>query len=486
MLALYTPFPKIVLSSRIDQVFIEGMTTLWLFINRYTAQRLLSVLCFILVITMHITMIHAQNNKFGGGAQGSAQNYIGQKWKVMVNVGYIYAGPSSVYRKLGQVYQNEMLEIVDVTPSQEWIRVLSTNGVKGWINASNLEKSKQKLSPGRYRRQNNYQYDARGNRIQPNGKAVGKGQLNDRRFDTQNRSRQDRSDQRDQDRSRQNQRYQDSSRQDQRYQNRRTQEYSGDRSQKEWHNYKFMVSLSPVGIQSIYRQFSSDIVAPSPLASFKSDALAYQYQVELLYKAHRYFHIQSTFLNTAGGSTQLPAHPLYDAISSSELTVSQTQVELHLQGGYQVKSIWFGLSAGGHYFDQSYRQIAYPKPYNTYSTLQNHEAISLSTGGIIKLEMNRFRLVSDLALLLPLSFEQTPNSEGTWEGLGWRAHLKASVVINQLIAVGVYARYMRLGVELTGPAAYSDPFDKKYPRYYTKASMMESGLGGGLSIDFTF
>ena len=109
----------------------------------------------------------------------------------------------------------------------------------------------------------------------------------------------------------------------------------------------------------------------------------------------------------------------------------------------------------------------------------------MSVGGLLQWEVSRLRLHSDFTLLLPLSLTQTPSAEGAWEGLGWRTQLKASVVVNQWLALGIYGRYMRLGVELTGPAEYSDPFDV-YTRYYTEASTMDSGLGGGLSVDLTF
>ena len=58
-------------------------------------------------VVVEISSSFAQQNRWGGGARGTAARVIGQRWKIASTQANIFSGPSSAYSQRGRLYQGE-------------------------------------------------------------------------------------------------------------------------------------------------------------------------------------------------------------------------------------------------------------------------------------------------------------------------------------------------------------------------------------------
>ena len=164
-----------------------------------------------------------------------------------------------------------------------------------------------------------------------------------------------------------------------------------------------------------------------------------------------------------------------------KLGQSQTQAELNTEVGYGNQSLWGGALIGIHWMSQKYQEFLLPPPFNEFTPVPNHDFLSLQFGGSLSTTFNIVELRINGGVLLPLSFTQSPQSQGEFEAIGHWVHTEINFNLNESFVLGIYGRYMRLGADFQGPAEYGDPFFPQFRRY-TQASGFDQGMGGGLSF----
>lgn len=451
-------------------------------------------------MVLHIPQAHAQQANWQGGARGTAARAIGQRWKVGVGQANLYAGPSVAYSKRGRVYEGEQLTILEVTRSQEWAQVSAPSGVRGWIKVSALNRPQDQIAQdsGRYRRQSEYQYDAQGRRVNMNGQAVGSGQgtgAQGQRWD-QDRRPQQRSQQapaRDwRQRPTQNSSFDDRQRYEQTQYNDGYAPVNGfDRSRASSNQSvgysKLSLSL-PVGISHFTRRFASD-VGTSPLSGLTSQVISPSVGLIINSQVNNYVSLSARYMKTIGGEAPLPSLASLPEVGAVDLPTSQQAAELVVGVGTHFDVAWADNLAikglvGGQYYDSVYTPVQYPEPATKMAPLQDHSYISALLGLELCLQMKPIRWSIKGGGALPLSFEQSPNSEGQWNSLGIWTQSQIDFAIGQNWSLGLMLSYMRIASDYTGPAEHAD-YTLNEPVYYTQASGYDQNIEALLVMGYS-
>lgn len=405
------------------------------------------------------------------------------EWDVIVNSADVYAGPSKAYSVRGRAYLGQKLRVIGVSPKQDWLQVITPDGKKGWVTAETLRNPRREVSqdPGRFRRQTEYQYDAQGRRITPNGEHVGSGEgfgqspsggmpPTQGMMPTQGVMP--------------------------------TQGMAstpmmgvdqavppgfGGTPQK---TGGLSISVIPAGLSRTSRRFTSDIKKISPLAQTESEALLYQYGLIVNYGLNDHFIFQLKGTDARGAEITLPPHPEQpDFVPTTQVGTSMSVMDLSVSAGLPVGKLWFGGNLGAQYLMHQFDEIAFALPeLKGFTPLQSHHYFSLAAGLSIRLMLNSFQATLNGGLLLPILLSASPYEIGPWEGFGYSGDLHFAYLLNDTMGVGLYLGGQYLGVDVSATGAYSDRtyiFNAQNqavnnPQIYKRASTSDQALNGGL------
>ena len=429
----------------------------------------------IVSMTPFTEQAHAQS--WGGGARGTAARAIGQKWKVGASSAEIYAGPSSAYSKRGRVYDGEEVMIIEVTQSQEWAQVTTAAGIRGWVKVSELKRPQDQIAqdPGRYRRQTDYQYDAQGRRMGPGGQAAGSGQG----IDQGQGYPQGQGDP-------QGQGYP----QDQGYP--QGQDATLDHTARDQafarvgRSSPLSIGL-PIGGSYFTRRFTSNI-GTSPLSGLKSQALSPAFGLNVVSQINDFLNAEGRFLVMMGAKVPLPAIAAIPDVPAVDVSSSQQLADLKLNFGTPLSldfadELWLGAVIGAQYFASKYTEVQYPTPAEMLAPLQNHTYISALLGSRASMTWGITRIGLSGGVALPLSFEQSPNSEGKWKSLGLWGRVVTELSLSRHLTLGLSLAYLRIGTDYTGPAAQAD-YSLSAPVFYTEASGYDQNLEAVITTSY--
>ena len=404
-----------------------------------------------------------------GGARGTSAKAIGQQWRVGVSSADIFAGPSVAYTKQGRVYEGELVMILEVTRSQEWAQVSTKANIRGWIKVSELNRPQDQVAqdPGRYRRQTQYQYDTQGRRIDKNGQAVGSGQGTGAPMPSAIRFNNEMVDPNRAQRNPMN----------------IPRRFSGDRNEPS----SLMVSL-PVGMTHFTRRFTSNI-GTSPLSGLKSQVASASFGLAVTNQFNSYLILSARLIASMGSEVPLPSVPALTEIGEVNLKANQQQGELLLGVGTPIKVgfadyFWLGGVLGAQYYQTGYTMVQYPAPAERMAPLQNHTYLSALVGPRLIFHWDKLSWDIQGGVGLPLSFKQSPNSEGQWQSLGLWAQTGLHFLVTDHFKVGANFGYLRIGSEYTGPAKQAD-FSLGEPIYYTEASGYDQSIEGLLYLSYS-
>ncbi len=451
-----------------------------------------NLLCFGFILST--AQVKAQESSWQGGARGTAARVIGQRWKVGVSQADLYAGPSVAYSKRGRVYEGEQLTILEVTRSQEWAQVSAPSGIKAWIKVSALNRPQDQVAqdPGRYRRQQEYQYDAQGRRITNTGQAMGSGQGTGRQQQSRNELPK---------RQAQAREWQQRANPSSGFRERQDQTNLGDMSEADRLNNlarsrafsrhdmgasPLNISL-PVGISHFTRRFTSNIGTP-PLSGLKTQVLSPNVGLILNSQITPYLHIAARYMKTMGAKAPLPSLAAFPEVGAVDLPTNQQTAELVVGFGTDLSFGWaesFGVKGllGAQYYDSTFTPVQYPAPAERMAPLQDHRYISALLGLELSLKFKPMTLTLRGGGSLPLSFEQAPNSEGQWKSLGLWSQVQGDWHLNEHWSLGILCAYMRIATEYTGPAEQAD-YTLNQVVYYTQASGYDQNLEALLLVSY--
>lgn len=431
-----------------------------------TSAALLSLCATSTVTVITPQSASAQQGNWGGGARGTAAIAIGQRRKIAANQADLHAGPSVAYSRKGRIYQGEYITIIEVTSNQEWVRVSTPSGSQGWLLASTLERPQDQLAadPGRRRRQTEYQYDAQGRRLQPNGQQVGTGQgvgVSPPPMPSQR---------------------------PQAYSPSNPPQMSGATmmsasSTRGDKLSKFSFELLPAGMMFFRRKFSSNI-GTTPLSGLTSSSLALSAGAQLASDLNKYIKLDARFISSLGGEAPLPAIPSLEGVEPVQLQSHTYIGDIQVSGGVPLNDmIWIGGVTGAQYYELGYKAVLYPEPAQKLSPLQTHTYLSAILGARLLMHFGSLSVDLRGGGALPLMFDQAPNSEGQWKSSGIWSRLRVGFALNRELSLALSAGYIRYGSEYTGPAEQAD-YSLATPVYYTEASGSDESVEAQLSVRY--
>jgi len=411
--------------------------------------------------------------QLGGGARGTAAVELGAEWEVIVNAADIHGGPSTAYKARGRVFLGERVTGVQVSANQEWVQVSTQAGAQGWVRSAALKNPRQALAqdPGRFRRQAEYEYDAQGRRVTAGGAMAGSGEgagaparpaapppaalaAAPERGEGGAGG-------------------------------------GGGGGGAPGAAPTLVVALSPLGgAQTSYR-FASDVRFASPLARTETSALGYQSSLRAQYQPLSLLRLTLHVSDARLGSVDVGAHPRRPDLAPAlkQVGSSQTSGALRADVGAWLGGAWLGLTAGAHLLTQSFRAITYAPPYSNYRPLLDRTYLSGAAGLALTAPLGPLTLSASGGALLPMSLK-TDLVVGAWEGLGFWADAALSLPLTDLLSLGLYAQWTRLGIDIKTLGQYADPFYADllggYAAGYTRASASDGALGGGALAEMRF
>jgi len=427
--------------------------------------------------------------------EASAQAQAPNAWEVIVNSADIYAGPSQAYSVRGRTFLGERLRVVGSSPKQDWLQVVTPAGVKGWVRAESLRNSRRQVAqdPGRFRRQTEYQYDAQGRRITSAGAAAGSGEG----FGQASQAAPQQLGSSQPSPTQGAQGIGGMGAQGMGAQAQMTQPPSGfpgaSRGSSAIEGLK--IQLIPAGLNMSSRRFTSDIKLLSPLAKTESEALLYQYGLNLSYGVNQHFMLRLEGSDARGAEVTTPAHPQRpELLPPSQLGTSMTKLGLSALGGLPLGKLWVGGGAGLQYFMHSFKELAFGLPeLKGFTPLQSHSYLSATAGLTARLALKGFDFSLEGGVLLPLSMSASPYQLGAWQGLGYYGDLRFGFELTELIGFGLYMGGQYLGVDVSSTGAYSDRIysysaelvNLGTPAAYKRASTSDMAINGGLYLQLS-
>ena len=452
------------------------------------------ITCFLISgVTCHLVEAWAQDATWQGGARGTAARAIGQRWSVGVASADLFAGPSVAYSKKGRVYEGEQVTILEVTRSQEWVKVSTPAGIQAWLKVADLNRPQDRVAqdPGRFRRQTEYAYDAQGRRVSLNGQAVGSGQgtgQNQGRYpqggQVQGGYPQGSQVQGGYPQGGPQGMYPQGGPQGMYPQG--GQQVFANAVNNQQSSSGFEISL-PIGITHFTRRFASNVNGP-PLSGLKSQVLSASFGIRLASMLNEYFLIDARFVTAMGSEVPQPAVPSIPEIDTVNLKLTQQIGEALVSAGSDLSlafadRFWLGGMLGAQYYKSAYTEVKYPEPNQKLAPLQNHTYLSALMGLRMIFVLDSFTWDLQGGGALPLSFTQTPNSEGEWTSLGLWGRTSFSYALSDHFKTALSLGYLRIGSDYTGPAEQAD-YSLAQPTFYTQASGYDQSLEA--SIDFIY
>ena len=446
-----------------------------------------------LILLAITSLAYAQEDARRGGARGTAARAIGQSWTVGVSEASLYGGPSSAYSVKGRVYEGEKVTILQVTGSQEWVRVSTPAGLQAWIQVSDLRRPQDQLSedPSRYRRQTEYQYDAQGRRVTLAGSQVGTGQgTGQAPGSAQGAAGSPPAEVQPQGGPAEGDLVTGGSGMVPPSEAIATPAMTPEEARA--HAFAqsggvaggtlIKLELIPAGFSYHTRRFSSNIGTP-PLSGLTSEVGSLSFGARVSSMINEYVGVDGRFVAALGSAVTLPAPSALIGSPETEVNVGQYTGDLQLSGGAPLGSLWLGGVLGAQYYELGYTEVIFDDLNKPFTPLQTHRYIAGIIGGRAAYSIGNISIDARGGVSLPVLLLQSPLSEGQWTSLGFWAQTRVELSLTSTMDFGISLGFVHYGTKYQGPAEYGD-FTTTHSTYYTKASSVDQSVEALLSASW--
>lgn len=359
------------------------------------------------------------------------------KGRVSVEMAEVRAGPGAVYVARGRVYQGDVVDVRRRNEGGTWVEVVG-GGLRGWIRVKELVLERPGAAPpieggdaGRDRRETNYEYDAEGRRLWPDGRPVGSGEGTD----------------------------------------------GFDPPAAPVRNRGSLFLRAGLGVGRISRTFSSNIAEPSALRALSVDPTTAALEVDAHWDAHEYVAVRGGLRLAMLGSAQVPASEDLGLSSSVEIAASAVTADADAIGRIRFGSGWAGVYAGGRFLRHGFQET---KPFPLLLTTT---AIGAAGGGAAYWRFGRFDAAARAGLVKPLSVSQSPADSGEVKAAGgFEVVGDAAYAFRPGFAAFLSASFLRLTFDYRGASSHTDPKTGTSPKTYSGARERDELLTAVLGL----